>query len=87
MQPKREEIESWVRAHFAGVLEIGESQITSDAKFDSLGVDSATATGLILDIERQYHVRLPETLIFDFPTLRKLTDRLAEVLKTQPRRN
>lgn len=41
-----------------------------DATFDRLGIDSALAVSLLIDVEGHFGVEVPPEALFDNPTLR-----------------
>ncbi|MEV5162847.1 SDR family NAD(P)-dependent oxidoreductase, partial [Streptomyces sp. NPDC053728] len=75
-----------VRAQVAGVLgHSGTETVGVDRPFKELGFDSLTAVELRNRLDAVTGLRLPATLIFDYPTPGALSDFvLGEVLGTEP---
>ena len=75
-----------VLRHTAGVLGYPDtSQIDADKGFTDLGLDSLAAVELRNRIGAETGLRLPATLIFDYPTAQPLADYLlAELAPAEP---
>ena len=78
MTATREEIIDWARAYVADLLERPVADIDPDADFDRLGIDSALAASLLIEIEDRYGVDLPPEALFANPTLRAVASYLHE---------
>jgi len=58
---KKEEILSKVKAVVAEKLNVGEDQVTEDAKFvEDLGADSLDQVELIMALEDEFALKIPE---------------------------
>lgn len=62
-------IVSWCRQYLADLLEVPADTIDPAADFDRLGVDSALAVSLLMDVEERYGVDLAPEELFENPTL------------------
>ncbi|WP_449339527.1 SDR family NAD(P)-dependent oxidoreductase [Streptomyces chartreusis] len=70
---RRRHLVELVRAEAAGVLGHGTSDaVDADSEFRRLGVDSLTAIELRNRLATATGLRLPATLVFDYPTPRRL---------------
>ncbi|MDT3439529.1 MULTISPECIES: acyl carrier protein [unclassified Pseudofrankia] len=69
MTPSQAEIVQWCRAYLADLLEVSVESIDPDADFDRLGVDSALAVSLLIEVEERYGVDLPPEALFENPNL------------------
>ncbi|MGC0316524.1 type I polyketide synthase [Kitasatospora acidiphila] len=80
--PKRERaLVDLVRSHVAAVLaHASVDEVAPELAFRSLGFDSMTALGLRNALGRATGLRLPATLVFDYPTPLVLARHLAEQL-------
>lgn len=76
MSPTREEIGRWCQEYVADVLEVAPESIELDTDFDRLGVDSALAASLLIDVEEHYGVELPPEVLFDNPNLNTVVEYL-----------
>ena len=57
----KEEILSKIKAVVAEKLNVGEDQVTSDAKFvEDLGADSLDQVELIMALEDEFELKIPE---------------------------
>jgi thioesterase domain-containing protein/acyl carrier protein len=74
--PARSTIEEAVRSGFETLLGVENPSDTDD--FFELGGDSLVALSLLLHIEERTGHTLPVTVIYDAPTIGKLTDRLMQ---------
>ncbi|MFF5077642.1 SDR family NAD(P)-dependent oxidoreductase [Actinoplanes sp. NPDC000266] len=71
-----------VRAEVATVLGIADLDAASDdSRFGDIGFDSLTAVELRNRLTAAAAVKLPATLIFDYPTPRQLADHLIEKVR------
>ncbi|MFF8268228.1 SDR family NAD(P)-dependent oxidoreductase [Streptomyces sp. NPDC016562] len=66
-----------VRGHVSGVLGYGPGQLVGvDIPFKGLGFDSLMAVELRNRLNRATGLRLPATLVFDYPTVQELAEHL-----------
>jgi len=76
--PSRDEILSWAQHYVADLLERPVAEIDPDADFDRLGIDSALAASLLIEIEDRYGVDLPPEALFENPSLAAVASYLQE---------
>jgi acyl carrier protein len=71
-----------LRRIVARVLDVDVAEITDDAKFvDDLEVDSLLALEIVVVLEKQYGVKLPESELRQIVTLQSAYDLLAGKLQ------
>ncbi|MEM8673189.1 MAG: acyl carrier protein [Cyanobacteria bacterium P01_G01_bin.67] len=77
------EIQSWIVSYVAELLEVEADSINIKVPFDTYGLDSSMAIGLIGDLEdwleqkNGYKLRLDPTLLYSYPTIETLVKQLA----------
>ncbi len=81
MNTSKEAIAAWCRGYVANVLEVPADAVDPDASFDRLGVDSAIAVSLLIEVEERYGIELPAEALFENPTV----NAVAEYLSAQSR--
>jgi acyl carrier protein len=67
-----EEITAWCREYVASLLEVPLTAVDPDTDFDRLGVDSALAVSLLVEVEDRYGIELPPEALFENPTISAL---------------
>jgi acyl carrier protein len=70
-------IRDWLVAHVAELLQCAPGSVGVDDTFDRLGLDSATAVGVTLDLEDWLGRPVEPAVFYDFPTISRLADHLA----------
>lgn len=83
MNTSKEAIAEWCQGYVADLLEVPAESIDLDTSFDRLGVDSAIAVSLLIEVEERYGVELPAEALFDNPNL----DAVAEYLSARAQPN
>ncbi|MGK8488296.1 acyl carrier protein [Nocardia asiatica] len=83
MDTSREAIVQWCREYLAELLEVPAEAVDPAADFDRLGVDSALAVALLIEVEERYGVDLAPEDLFDNPNI----DAVAGYLHEQSRRS
>ncbi|MCC5608443.1 acyl carrier protein [Nostoc sp. CHAB 5834] len=73
-----ESIQVWLVTQFAERLEIDPEDIDSCEPFDNYGLNSAETMILLGKLERWLGQKLNPTLIFNYPTIAELAQRLGE---------
>ena len=76
--PTTEEIQAWMISYLAQLLEVDSDEIDTATPFDRYGLDSSAAVGMTGDLEDWLNVELDPTLVYDYPTIKALTQYLAE---------
>ncbi len=69
MNTTKEDIVSWCQGYISGVLGVKEELLNPKTDFDRLGIDSAIAVSLLIEIEQRYGVDLPPEALFENPNL------------------
>jgi acyl carrier protein len=75
--PSAAEIQAWIIAYLAELLEVDAEEVDVSLPFDRYGLDSAVAIGLTGDLEDWLKTRLDPTLLYDYPTVTALSKHLA----------
>jgi acyl carrier protein len=65
----QEAIAQWCRDYIADLLEMPAAAVDLDADFDRLGIDSALAVSLLIEVEERYDVDLAPETLFENPNL------------------
>lgn len=65
----REELVRWSQEYLADLLQVPVDAVDPDADLDRLGVDSAIAVSLLMEVEERSGVELPPEVLFELPTL------------------
>jgi len=74
----RAEIKSRIASVIRGILLLrDEDELRDDVTFFDLGLDSITSARLIQKLGQEIGSPLPETLFFEFPTIKALSEQLA----------
>ncbi|MGA7938126.1 MAG: acyl carrier protein [Kovacikia sp.] len=76
-----EEIQDWLIARLAELLEIDPEDVDTDITFDRYGLDSSAAVGLTGDLADWLGMEIEPTLLYDYLTVEALTQHLATELK------
>ena len=79
--PSVEEIQNWLLAQISARLNLDIEEIEIDESFDSYDLDSAQAMGLLSRLEIWLGRELNPVLIFNYPTVAELAERLAEEVR------
>jgi epothilone polyketide synthase D len=83
-EPRRLELEAWVREHVAQVLGLSSpSQVSPARPLQEIGFDSMMVVELRNRLAQELGQTLPATLVFDYPTVKQLgvylADRIAPI--------
>jgi rhizoxin synthesis polyketide synthase RhiC len=74
-------VQRFLIAELAGHLGIEASTIDPRTPFSDYDVDSLKSVNLVVDLERKIGLKLPVTLLWDYPSIQTLSVFLAEELK------
>ena len=80
------ELERWLVERVAREVGVDADRIDPQTPFAGLGLDSATAVQLTGELEELMAVRLDPTLVFEYPTIRRLAEHLEAVAREGRRR-
>ncbi|MDJ0732649.1 MAG: acyl carrier protein [Nostocaceae cyanobacterium] len=75
------EIQQWIVAYIAQLLNISEQEIDVTVSFDRYGLDSLAAIGLSGKLGSWLEYEIDPTVLYDYPTIETLTQYLAEELR------
>jgi acyl carrier protein len=73
-----ENIQDWLVSELAKQLEVDTDEIDVNATFDVFGLDSAKAMVIIGEAEKFLGFEVAPTLLWHYPTIQSLSERLAE---------
>jgi acyl carrier protein len=73
-----ESIQDWLIEKVAQRLDIDPDEIDSQASFESFGMESAEALVLLNQLEQWLGHSVPPVLVWNYPTIAQLSERLAE---------
>lgn len=76
--PTSVEIQDWIVAYLADLLEVEPEEVDITIPFDRYGLDSSVAVGLTGDLEEWLSIELDPTLLYDYPTVEALVQHLSE---------
>ena len=71
------QIQSWLIERVAEEMEQAKEEIDPQLPFSTIGLDSAAALALTGDLEDLLNISIDPTVIFEYPTIAKLADYLA----------
>ncbi|GGN67769.1 acyl carrier protein [Nocardia rhizosphaerihabitans] len=80
MDTSREAIVTWCQEYLGQLLEVPAAAIDPLADFDRLGVDSALAVALLIEVEERFGVDLSPDDLYENPTLDAVAGHLHEQL-------
>ncbi|MET7770502.1 acyl carrier protein [Nocardia sp. NPDC005366] len=69
MDTSREAIVRWCQEYLGNLLEIPAAAVDPAVDFDRLGIDSALAVSLLIEVEERYGVDLAPEDLFENPNL------------------
>ncbi len=70
-------ITEWLKAHLAPLLRCTPEDVDATTRFDALGLDSATAVRVTMDLEDWLGRSVDPTLLYDHPTIQQLAEAIA----------
>lgn len=76
-QPTAAEIQDWIVAYLADLLEIEPDEVDVTISFDRYGLDSSAAVGMTGDLETWLGKELDPTLLYDYPTVEALVQHIS----------
>ena len=74
----REEIKLWLVSYLANLLKVEPDEVDTTIPFDRYGLDSVVAVGLTGDLEDWLGCEIDPTILYDYPTIESLVQRLSE---------
>lgn len=83
MSVERNELEKRVVKVLANYVDVDDSSFSMDALMDELGLDSFTAIYLLLDLEEEFQIQIPDTMLAPeiFTSANTLSDVVQNVLE------
>lgn len=80
--PSKKEITSWLVSYFADLLGICTSEIDLSTPFHRYGIESSAAISMTGDLEEWLGYEFEPTIIYDYPTIKTLTQHITEELQS-----
>jgi acyl carrier protein len=71
------DIRAWCTDYVAKTLQVPASQIAADATFSRLGLDSAMAVFLVVELEEWLGLELESNVVFEHPSIEELARYIA----------
>ncbi|WP_019927392.1 acyl carrier protein [Nocardia sp. BMG111209] len=78
MDTSKDAIVEWCQGYLADLLEVPAQSIDPAADFDRIGVDSALAVSLLIEVEERYGVDLSPEDLYQHPNLNAMAAYLHE---------
>lgn len=72
-------VQEWLTHYLSNLLDIKPDDIDVETPFEGFGLDSAAAVAMTGDLEDWLRVELDPTLVYDYPTVEKLSNHLASL--------
>ncbi|MGB3514351.1 MAG: AMP-binding protein [Microcoleaceae cyanobacterium] len=79
----KEAITNWLINKISNLLKVSPNEIKIDRSFDNYGIDSLALVSLSGDLEQWLGCRLSKTLAYDYPTIKALSEYLAQKTNTK----
>ena len=70
-------IQTWCIDYVSRLTDTPPERVDPTVEVDRLGLDSATAVALIMSLEEELGIELMPELLFEYPTIAKLSQHLA----------
>jgi acyl carrier protein len=74
----KDAIVEWCQTYLADLLEVPAQSIDPTADFDRIGVDSALAVSLLIEVEERYGIDLSPEDLYQHPNLNAMATYLHE---------
>ena len=72
------EIQQWLTAYIASLLELSPDEVSIDDTMASYGLDSSAAVGLVADLSSWLKCNLEPELAYSYPTIESLARHIAQ---------
>ena len=79
ISPNTSEIQDWIIAYIAKLLEVEPELVDPTIPFDRYGLDSSAAYALTGDLEDWLGEEIDPTAIYDYPTVEALSEYLSSM--------
>lgn len=70
-------VQEWLTHYLANLLDMDPDDVDVETPFEGYGLDSAAAVAMTGDLEDWLKIELDPTLVYDYPTIEKLSSHLA----------
>jgi acyl carrier protein len=82
---QQDNIENWLADLIGEILEIAPSEVSRTERFDRFGLDSVAAVSVSAALGEYLNRELDATVMYDYPTISKLSSHLAQTAEEAPR--
>jgi acyl carrier protein len=82
---QQDNIENWLADLIGEILEIPPSEVNRTERLDRYGLDSVAAVSVSAALGEYLDRELDATVIYDYPTISKLSHHLAQTTEGAPR--
>lgn len=73
-------VEDWITNYMADLLDVPATAVDLNRPFDQYGLDSAATVAFASDLGRWLEVKLDTKIMFEYDTIRAVTDHLRSAL-------
>jgi len=83
IKDKAEEIAQWIASWIANEVNIEKKEVDHTELFVTFGLGSRQSVILAADIESRYNIEIDAAVAWSYPTIRQLSEHIADILKSE----